>query len=82
MEYEGRNRTDWRRHAVRVTKVALGIACLALGVVGLFLPFLQGILFLIVGLTLLSSESEYARRCLAWLRRRFDRENRTRRELR
>lgn len=57
--------------AVRVGKIVLGAGCLALGVVGLFLPFLQGILFLIIGLTLLSSESDRARRLLAWLRRQI-----------
>lgn len=41
---------------------------LGLGVAGLVLPVLQGILFLVIGLTLLSSESVYARRCLEWLR--------------
>jgi len=54
--------------AMRVGRVVLGVAFLLLGVVGLFLPFLQGILFLVIGLTLLSSESEYARHCLQWLR--------------
>jgi len=70
VDYQPVNQSDWRRYAVRVTKVTLGIFCLLLGVVGLFLPFLQGILFLIVGLTLLSSESDFARRWLLWLRRR------------
>ncbi|MBI3785079.1 MAG: PGPGW domain-containing protein [Deltaproteobacteria bacterium] len=53
---------------LRIGRVILGIACLILGVIGLFLPFLQGILFLVIGLTLLSSESERARRWLEWLR--------------
>ena len=55
---------------LRVTRIALGIAFLILGVVGLFLPFLQGILFLVIGLTLLSTESERAQRWLDWLRSR------------
>jgi uncharacterized protein len=57
----------------RVSRVVLGVLCLALGVAGLFLPFLQGILLLLVGLTLLSSESEMARRWLEWLRARVRR---------
>jgi uncharacterized membrane protein YbaN (DUF454 family) len=59
-----------KHYAVRASKIVLGVGCLILGVIGLFLPFLQGILFLIIGLTLLSKESEVVRRTLAWLRRR------------
>jgi uncharacterized membrane protein YbaN (DUF454 family) len=40
----------------------LGWIFLVLGVLGLFLPFLQGVLFLLVGLFLLSREVEWARR--------------------
>jgi uncharacterized membrane protein YbaN (DUF454 family) len=57
------------RTVVRAGRVTLGILCLALGVAGLFLPFLQGILLLVVGSALLSSESAYARRWSEWLRR-------------
>jgi uncharacterized membrane protein YbaN (DUF454 family) len=55
---------------VPIGRVVAGVLMLGLGAVGLFLPFLQGVLFLIIGLTLLSSESVYARRCLEWLRSR------------
>lgn len=58
------------RYVVRFSKVALGIACVILGIVGLFLPFLQGILFVVIGLSLLSSESKRARRLLEWMRAR------------
>ena len=58
------------RGVVRAGKIILGIGCLVLGVVGLFLPLLQGILFLIIGLTLLSRESERVRYWLERLRRR------------
>ena len=57
----------------RIARVVAGSVFLILGVLGLFLPFLQGILFLIIGLTLLSTESVYARRCLEWLRARWPR---------
>jgi uncharacterized membrane protein YbaN (DUF454 family) len=57
----------------RISRVVLGVAFLALGVVGLFLPFLQGILFMVIGLTLLSTESERARRLLEWARIRWRR---------
>ena len=52
----------------RIGRIALGVALLVLGVIGLFLPFLQGILFIVVGLTLLSRESERVRRWVDWLR--------------
>ena len=46
-----------------------GWVFLVLGVAGLFLPVLQGVLFLLVGVYLLSRESSRAR----WLRQRFRR---------
>lgn len=45
---------------------ALGITFLVLGVAGLVLPVLQGILFLLVGLALLSRVSDRAASVLAW----------------
>jgi uncharacterized membrane protein YbaN (DUF454 family) len=44
-----------------------------LGVLGLFLPVLQGILFLLVGLYLLSHTSPWAARLLVRLKERFPR---------
>jgi uncharacterized membrane protein YbaN (DUF454 family) len=58
-------RTFWR-----VARLSLGTGLLGLGVVGLFLPFLQGFLFIILGLTLLSRDSERARRWLHWVKER------------
>ena len=54
----------------RLGKVTVGVLLLLLGVVGLFLPFLQGILFLIMGLTLLSTESPRAKAWLHYLEER------------
>jgi uncharacterized membrane protein YbaN (DUF454 family) len=54
----------------RTGKIATGVLLLVLGVIGLFLPFLQGILFLIMGLSLLSSESDRAKAWLQYLERR------------
>lgn len=48
----------------------LGWALIALGVVGLFLPVLQGVLFILLGLYVLSRESKTARRWLEHLRSR------------
>ncbi|OGC80991.1 hypothetical protein A2943_03155 [Candidatus Adlerbacteria bacterium RIFCSPLOWO2_01_FULL_51_16] len=41
-------------HIKRITIFALGIIFLVFGVLGLFLPFLQGFLFIAIGLLLLS----------------------------
>ena len=45
----------------RIAILGFGWLFVALGVLGLFLPFLQGLLFLLVGLYLLSLESARAR---------------------
>lgn len=57
---------------VRAVRVAAGVLFLVLGILGFFLPVLQGILFSVIGLTLLSTESERARSLLDWMHRRFD----------
>jgi uncharacterized protein len=43
---------------------ALGYGFLVLGVFGLFLPFLQGFLFLLIGLIILARHAAWARRLL------------------
>jgi uncharacterized protein len=48
-----------------------GWSFMVLGVIGLFLPFLQGILFLMIGLTILSSEYVWAHHLLTKVRTRF-----------
>ena len=48
-----------------------GWGFILLGILGLFLPILQGILFLLVGLFLLSEESPWAKRMLDKLKERF-----------
>ena len=57
----------------RYTVLALGWAFILLGILGLFLPILQGILFLTIGLILLSRESEWAAGKLEWLKTRYPR---------
>ena len=52
----------------RVARVALGLGFLGFGVVGLFLPLLPGILFLLIGLTLLSSDSAGVHQMLGRMR--------------
>jgi uncharacterized membrane protein YbaN (DUF454 family) len=51
----------------------LGYAFLVVGVLGLVLPFLQGILFLLIGLVILAEHAPWARRLLDRLRERHPR---------
>jgi uncharacterized membrane protein YbaN (DUF454 family) len=55
----------------RYSLMAVGWFLLPLGVLGLFLPILPGVLFLIIGLSILSVEYEWARRWMSALRARF-----------
>lgn len=59
--------------AWRLIKIAVGWIFLALGVLGLFLPVLQGVLFIAIGLSILASEQPWAHALLHRLRRRFPR---------
>jgi uncharacterized protein len=58
-----------RRFAI----LAAGWIFVVLGVLGLFLPILQGILFLAIGFYLLSLESPWARRFIEKMRQRYPR---------
>ncbi len=49
----------------------LGWGFILLGIVGLFLPVLQGIFFLLVGLLILSKESRLARNLIHRIRNRY-----------
>ena len=60
-------RPRWKRFLI----LASGWGFVFLGVLGIFLPVLQGILFLAIGFYLLSLESPRARRMMDKLRRRY-----------
>jgi hypothetical protein len=55
----------------RILIIVAGWAFVGLGVAGLFLPFLQGILFLLIGFVLLSMEYHWAAKLLGRIRARF-----------
>jgi uncharacterized protein len=59
--------------AKRVLVEVVGWSFIVLGIVGLFLPVLQGVLFLLIGLTILSTEYVWAHQLLRKLRDRFPR---------
>jgi uncharacterized membrane protein YbaN (DUF454 family) len=57
----------------RIVLLVVGWGFVLLGIVGLFLPVLQGILFILIGLIILSSEYVWAHHLLEKLRKRFPR---------
>lgn len=55
----------------RLTRIIGGFVLIGLGIIGLFLPFLQGIALIVAGLLLLAREFHWARRLLEWARHRW-----------
>jgi len=55
----------------KVGLLIIGCFFIILGIIGLFLPFLQGILFILIGLAILSSRSEIIKRFLKHLEERY-----------
>lgn len=55
----------------RYIVLTLGWAFILLGIAGVFLPILQGILFLFIGLYLLSQESSTAKKMLEKTKKRY-----------
>jgi uncharacterized membrane protein YbaN (DUF454 family) len=64
MSGDGKPGRQYWRHIV-------GWPLLILGIVGLSLPFLQGILFIVLALTILAPEVPALRRLIEALRRRY-----------
>lgn len=62
-------RTRWKRFLI----LAAGWLFVLLGILGLFLPILQGILFLAIGFYLLSLESPRVHRMMERVRERYPR---------
>jgi uncharacterized membrane protein YbaN (DUF454 family) len=62
--------TRWQRVKPILMQI-LGYAFLVLGVLGLFLPILQGFLFLFVGLLILARYAPWAQRLLDHLEERY-----------
>jgi uncharacterized membrane protein YbaN (DUF454 family) len=58
------------QHILRAGKISLGVLLLVLGVIGLLLPVIPQIPFLIGGLTLLSSENRHCKALLDYVEKR------------
>ena len=59
------------RNLARIKWLIAGAAFVALGIVGLFLPILQGILFIVIGLMCLAKGSAWVRSKKMSLKKRF-----------
>ena len=57
----------------RITIYIVGWGFIVLGILGIVLPILQGVIFLLIGLYILSSISPWAARMLVRLREKFPR---------
>src|SRR5215472_4080570 len=57
--------------AVSLWRTLSGWICLVAGLLGLILPILPGVPLLFAGLILLSTNYQWARRCLRWLKERL-----------
>ena len=55
----------------RIAMQGLGYGFLVLGVIGLFLPILQGVLFITVGLLILSKHAAWAERLLTRIKIKY-----------
>ncbi|MBL8659411.1 MAG: hypothetical protein JNM75_06605 [Rhodospirillales bacterium] len=55
----------------RLIRLVLGWIFIVLGVLGLFLPILQGVLFLAIGVVLIAPESPWVQDKMERLRRRY-----------
>lgn len=62
----------------KITRLAVGWVLIVLGGIGLFLPFLQGIILIVAGLALLSKDRPWARRWLEQMKARLKRRTRKR----
>jgi uncharacterized membrane protein YbaN (DUF454 family) len=55
----------------KIGLLIIGWIFIGLGIIGLFLPILQGFLFIMIGLAILSSRSKTIRRFLKYLEKRY-----------
>lgn len=55
----------------RIASISLGVVLVLLGIVGLFLPILQGVVMILAGLAILSGHSRRAKALMVWLKRKL-----------
>ncbi len=59
-----------RRQALRIARLSAGSVLIVVGVIGGFIPVLQGWVFILAGLSVLAQESDRARTLLDRIRER------------
>ena len=57
----------------RIIEIVIGILFIILGIIGLFLPFLQGILFILIGIALITHKS--FKKIVLSLRKKYKKRN-------
>lgn len=57
--------------SLKIIRLCLGYLFLILGMLGGFIPFLQGWIFVALGLVLLKDDARWARKLSIWARRRY-----------
>ncbi|MCK9275752.1 MAG: hypothetical protein M0P57_11760 [Syntrophales bacterium] len=62
-----------KKFIYRVSRIALGVMFLILGIAGFIFPILQGWLFVAIGAILLSRDIPLFRRLIKWIDHRFPR---------
>lgn len=66
------DKDEKRRHPVwRTVRIVVGIALIPIGIVGLFIPVLQGVLLLVLAFALLASEIPFLGKWRDKLRQRY-----------
>jgi len=65
-----------KKHFARIARTVAGFCLIILGIIGLFVPILQGVLLILLGLWVLSLDSRWAHRCILKLRLRFPKAHR------
>jgi hypothetical protein len=60
-----------KRQTIRIARLGVGSVLLLAGVVGGFIPVLQGWILVVLGLSIMAPESERARALLDWAKARL-----------
>ena len=60
-----------RRHIIGMAQTIVGWLFIVLGIIGVFLPILQGVLFMVIGLMLLSNRYAFAQNLLYKVETRY-----------
>lgn len=60
-----------RRYPRSIWRMIFGWVCLAVGILGVVLPIIPGVPFLVLGIVTLASQHRWARKVMMWAKRRW-----------